>query len=59
MVISQSASMRRRARMAASSRSMAAGENRLGVPPPMKMLCTVRPQISGSALSRSATRAST
>jgi hypothetical protein len=58
MVISQSASMRSRARRAASSRSMDSGANRLGVPPPMKMLCTVRPQIRGSALSRSATRAS-
>ena len=37
-----------RARMSPSRRSMACGENRLGVPPPMKMLCTVRPQISGS-----------
>jgi hypothetical protein len=38
-----------RARTPASRRSMAAGENRLGVPPPMNTLCTVRPQISGSA----------
>ena len=57
-VISQSASSRRRARMSASNRSMAAGENRLGVPPPMKMLCTLRPQMSGNEASRSAIKAS-
>ena len=39
-------------------RSIACGENRLGVPPPMKMLCTVRPQTSASAASRSAPSAS-
>ena len=32
--------------------------NKLGVPPPMKMLCTGRPQTMGSAASRSASRAS-
>ena len=58
IVISQSGSSRRRARMSPISRSMAAGENRLGVPPPMKMLCTDRPQTRGSAASRSAIRAS-
>jgi hypothetical protein len=43
--------------MSVISWSMLAGENRLGVPPPMKMLCTRRPQMKGSAASRSARRA--
>ena len=55
-VISQPGSSGRRARMSASSRSMPSGENRLGVPPPMKTLSTRRPQTSGSAASRSATQ---
>ena len=37
-VISQSAASFSRARMSPSSRSMPCGENRLGVPPPMKTL---------------------
>ena len=46
------------ARTSPNRRSMASGENRLGVPPPMKTLWTCRPQISGSAASRSARSAS-
>ncbi len=38
---------------------MASGVKRLGVPPPMKMVCTRRPQTFGRLASRSATRAST
>ncbi len=48
-----------RARMLARSRSMAPAEKRLGVPPPRKMLTTLRPHTDGSALSRSAITAST
>jgi hypothetical protein len=58
MVISQSGSMRRRARRPLISWSMDSGLNRLGVPPPMNTLCTVRPQISGRLASRSAISAS-
>ena len=54
MVISQSGAKRRRARMSPISVAMVDGSNRLGVPPPMNTLCTTRPQISGSAASRSA-----
>jgi heme-degrading monooxygenase HmoA len=54
----QEVASRSLARMPPSNRSMASGENRLGVPPPMNTLCTVRPQISGSAASRSAISAS-
>ena len=45
--------------MPASSRSIAAAEKRLGVPPPMKIEVTRRPQTDGSANSRSANSAST
>jgi hypothetical protein len=57
-VISQPGSSGRRARMSAIRRSIEAGENRLGVPPPMNTLDTRRPQTCGSAASRSATTAS-
>ncbi len=49
---------RARGRRTAADRSTTA-ENRLGVPPPMNTVPTLRPQIDGSALSRSATSAST
>src|SRR5437868_777264 len=45
--------------MPESSRSIDSGENRLGVPPPIKTEITLRPQIDGSANSRSARSAST
>ena len=58
-VISASAASGSRARNAASRRSIAAAENRLGVPPPKKIEYTRRPQTGGSASSRSAMSAST
>src|SRR5438105_6868450 len=45
--------------MPESSRSIDSGENRLGVPPPIKTEIALRPQIDGSANSRSARSAST
>ena len=48
-----------RVRTAVMRRSMAAAEKRLGVPPPMKIVCSRRPQTRGSVASRSATSAST
>ena len=57
-VISQPGVSGSSARTSASSRSMASGENRLGVPPPMKMVWMWRPQTIGSARSRSARSAS-
>ena len=47
MLISASGVSDRRARIPDSKRSMAVGENRLGVPPPMNTVETVRPQTSG------------
>jgi hypothetical protein len=44
--------------MSPSSLSIDCGENRLGVPPPMKMLWMGRPHTSGKAASRSAISAS-
>ncbi len=41
-----------------SRRSIASGENRLGVPPPTNTLTTGRPHTNGSAASRSARNAS-
>ncbi len=49
----------RRARTPARRRSIAAAENRLGVPPPTKRETILRFQIDGSANSRSAKSAST
>jgi hypothetical protein len=53
-VISQSAAIGSRARRSDSSPSSPSADSRLGVPPPKKMLTMRRPQISGSAASRSA-----
>src|SRR3954462_4087465 len=53
-VISAMGSTGMRARMAESSGSMASGEKRLGVPPPMKTLTMRRPHTEGSNVSRSA-----
>ena len=44
----------RRARIPESRRSSDSGENRLGVPPPMKRLARRRPHTHGNACSRSA-----
>ena len=44
---------------AAIRRSICAGANRLGVPPPMKTVCTRRPHTKGSDASRSRISAST
>ena len=46
-----------RERMSDSNRSIERAENKLGVPPPKKMLYTRRPQTHGRACSRSATSA--
>jgi hypothetical protein len=59
IVTSASADSGSRARIAASRRSIASGEKRLGVPPPRNTVETLRPQTDGSVLSRSATSAST
>ncbi len=58
-VTSASGSSGTRARMPASRRSMAASPKRLGVPPPMNTVTTLRPQIDGSEYSRSRSSAST
>jgi hypothetical protein len=59
IVTSAPATNGRRARRPASSRSIDAGANRLGVPPPMNAACTLRPHTAGSDCSRSASSAST
>ena len=59
IVTSAPATSGSRARIAASRRSIASGENRLGVPPPRNTVDTLRPHTDGSARSRSATSAST
>ena len=58
-VISASGASGSRARMPASSRSIDAAENRLGVPPPKNTVPTLRPHTDGSENSRSASSAST
>ena len=58
-VISASGDSGSRARMPASSRSIDAAENRLGVPPPKNTVPTLRPHTDGSENSRSASSAST
>src|SRR4051812_14304474 len=52
-VISAWGSSASRARTPERSASMDSGENRLGVPPPMKTLMTRRPQTDGNAASTS------
>src|SRR4249919_1840391 len=59
MVTSAPGAKRNRAEQAARISLIAAGGNRLGVPPPRNTLCTVRPQTSGRSCSRSAVRAAT
>ncbi len=54
IVTSASGASRSRARTISSSASIERGENRLGVPPPMNTVCTLRPHTSGSEASRSA-----
>src|SRR5437763_187610 len=58
-VISAPGSRTMRARTAESSSSIATGEKRLGVPPPMKTLFSRRPHTEGSSASRSATNLAT
>jgi hypothetical protein len=57
-VTSHAGSSGSRLRTVDSNVSMPAGENRLGVPPPMKTLTIGRPHTSGKAASRSAFSAS-
>ena len=58
-VISAAGCTRTSARTPASRRLMAAAENRLGVPPPIKMVSTGLPHTWGSSLAKSASKAST
>src|SRR5690606_6223246 len=44
-------------RISDNKRSRPAADSRLGVPPPMKIVCSLRPQINGKAISRSVRKA--